>query len=190
MENVPHLVEVALMLLVAFLIGCVIGYLLRVVFSKGRDTTDSTAAETAAPAPAMVQEAAVVNQDTAPARTTKPKAAGTAEVKSKAVAPKSSTVKPKAGSPKPASTAPASTDGQPLGLDAPRDGKKDNLKEIKGIGPKIEEKLNGMGIFHVDQIAAWDRKTIKWVDEHLSFKGRIDREKWVPQAKALAKQKS
>jgi NADH-quinone oxidoreductase subunit E len=61
------------------------------------------------------------------------------------------------------------------------------LKNIKGVGPKIEGILNGMGIYHYDQIASWGRKEVKWVDEELSFKGRIDREKWIAQAKKLVK---
>lgn len=78
-------------------------------------------------------------------------------------------------------------DGQLVTLDTPVDGKKDNLKKIKGVGPKIETTLNGLGIFHFNQIAEWNRQTVERVDEALSFKGRIDREKWVSQAKILAK---
>jgi putative transposase len=36
--------------------------------------------------------------------------------------------------------------------------------------------LNKLGIFRFDQIAAWNKKTIAWVNEHLLFKGSIDRE--------------
>lgn len=77
-------------------------------------------------------------------------------------------------------------DGRLITLDAPTGGSKDDLKKIKGVGPKIEVTLNGLGIFHFDQIAAWNRQTVARVDEALSFKGRIDREKWVSQAKTLA----
>ena len=72
-------------------------------------------------------------------------------------------------------------------LDAPRGGKADDLKEISGIGIKIEETLNKLGIFHFDQIANWTKENVEWVNEHLLvFKGRIEREKWVEQAKKLA----
>ncbi len=81
----------------------------------------------------------------------------------------------------------ASVDGeQPEGLTAARDGQADDLKQIKGIGPKLEGTLNGLGFFHFDQIAGWSRSNVAWVDEHLSFKGRIDREEWIPQAKGFA----
>ena len=78
-------------------------------------------------------------------------------------------------------------DGKPELLDAPRGGKADDLKEISGIGVKIEETLNELGIYHFDQIASWTKENIEWVNEHLLvFKGRIEREKWVEQAKKLA----
>ncbi len=74
-------------------------------------------------------------------------------------------------------------------LTKPNNNQADDLKEIKGIGKVIEKKLNDLGVFHFEQIAAWDEKAIALVDEHLAFKGRIKREKWIEQAKELAKQK-
>jgi predicted flap endonuclease-1-like 5' DNA nuclease len=75
---------------------------------------------------------------------------------------------------------------KPETLQAPREGQKDNLKRIKGIGPKIEETLNAQGIFHFDQIANWNEKNIAWVDDNVAFPGRVQREEWVSQAKKLA----
>ena len=77
-------------------------------------------------------------------------------------------------------------DDKPALLTAPRNGKKDNLTRIKGIGLKIEESLNDIGIYHFDQIAAWDAENIAWADSTLGFPGRAEREQWVTQAKALA----
>ena len=74
----------------------------------------------------------------------------------------------------------------PVLLKEPRDGKADNLKEISGIGPKIEEKLNGVGVFHFAQIAEWTDENVAFIDGQLSFRGRIAREKWIEQAKQLA----
>ena len=71
-------------------------------------------------------------------------------------------------------------------LTAPRAGKADDLQKIKGIGKVIEAKLHDLGIYHFDQIAGWSRDEINWVTTFLSFKGRIDREEWVSQAKDLA----
>lgn len=74
---------------------------------------------------------------------------------------------------------------QPAGLTAkPKDA--DDLKRIGGVGPVIEKTLNGLGIYHFQQIADFTRENIAWVDDHISFPGRIDREDWVGQAKALA----
>lgn len=76
---------------------------------------------------------------------------------------------------------------KPATLDGPRDGKADNLKEIKGVGPKMEEMLHGMGFYHFDQIANWTDQEVAWVDANLEgFKGRVSRDNWVEQAKILA----
>jgi predicted flap endonuclease-1-like 5' DNA nuclease len=76
---------------------------------------------------------------------------------------------------------------KPQTLDAPRGGQADNLKEIKGVGPKLEQVCFSMGFYHFDQIAAWTEDEIAWVNANLiGFKGRVTRDKWVEQAKVLA----
>ncbi|MEM8657079.1 MAG: fused NADH-quinone oxidoreductase subunit E/endonuclease, partial [Pseudomonadota bacterium] len=76
---------------------------------------------------------------------------------------------------------------KPKGLKAARDGGPDDLKRIKGVGPKLEKLLHSLGYFHFDQLAAWSASEIAWVDENLEgFKGRVTRDKWVAQAKELA----
>ncbi|MEL6998977.1 MAG: NADH-quinone oxidoreductase subunit E [Pseudomonadota bacterium] len=67
-----------------------------------------------------------------------------------------------------------------------RDGGPDDLKKIKGVGPKLEGILHDMGVFHFDQVAAWTSREVAWVDERLKFKGRIERDGWIEQAKAFA----
>ena len=72
-------------------------------------------------------------------------------------------------------------------LATPRGGKADDLKMIKGIGPKLESLLNEVGVWHFDQIASWKAKDIAFVDEKMvGFHGRITRDEWVKQAKVLA----
>jgi predicted flap endonuclease-1-like 5' DNA nuclease len=71
---------------------------------------------------------------------------------------------------------------QPDLMEQPRDGVADDLKLISGIGPKLEQKLNSLGIWHYDQIAAWTQSNVDWVNAAISFRGRIERERWVPQA--------
>lgn len=75
---------------------------------------------------------------------------------------------------------------RPLALEGPVNGEGDDLTAIGGIGPKIEKVLNELGIYHYDQIAEWSPENIEWVDEHLAFQGRIEREQWVQQASSLA----
>lgn len=70
------------------------------------------------------------------------------------------------------------------GLDAPN-GEADDLKKISGVGPVLEKKLNDMGIFHFSQIAEFTLDEISKVDDELNFKGRIERDDWMGQAKAM-----
>ena len=63
----------------------------------------------------------------------------------------------------------------------------DDLKQLSGVGPALEKKLLAAGVTTFAQIAAWTEADIAEFDEKLSFKGRIEREGWVEQAKALAK---
>ncbi len=74
---------------------------------------------------------------------------------------------------------------QPDLIEQARDGRADDLKLISGIGPKLEQKLNSIGIWHYEQVAGWTQPNIDWVNAAISFRGRIEREKWVLQAKQL-----
>lgn len=74
---------------------------------------------------------------------------------------------------------------QPELVDQPRNGRADDLKLISGIGPKLEQKLNSIGIWHYEQVASWTQENVDWVNAAISFRGRIEREKWIPQAKQL-----
>ncbi len=77
---------------------------------------------------------------------------------------------------------------KPGGLAKARGGKPDDLKQIKGVGPKLEKLLNSLGFFHFDQIAEWSASELAWVDDNLEgFKGRASRDRWIDQAKVLAK---
>jgi len=75
---------------------------------------------------------------------------------------------------------------KPALLQAARAGGADDLKRINGVGPKLESLLNSMGVYHFDQIAAWGPAEVAWVDANLEgFKGRVSRDAWVTQARAL-----
>lgn len=76
---------------------------------------------------------------------------------------------------------------KPATIDGPREGGADDLKQIKGIGPKLETLVNKLGFYHFDQIAAWTPAEVSWVDDNLEgFKGRVTRDGWVEQARVLA----
>lgn len=158
------------------------------------------------PDPSKVAPAPVVapQEPAKPARAPR-KAAAKSEPAAKP-APAAATAPKAAAKPKvaPAPKAPASP--RATGLDAamgrtkeaapaeaglliqPRGGKGDDLKLIVGVGPALEKLLNGIGVWHFDQIAAWKAKDIALVDSKMAnFKGRISRDGWVKQARALAK---
>lgn len=61
----------------------------------------------------------------------------------------------------------------------------DDLKAISGIGPKLEQVLNGLGISTYAGIAALTADEISAIEDRLGFKGRIARDDWVGQAKTL-----
>jgi len=87
---------------------------------------------------------------------------------------------------KPAAKATEAGD-KPETLDTAREGGADDLKLIKGVGPKLEGVLNDIGIYHFDQVAAWTAEHVAWADQNLvGFKGRVSRDNWVDQAKKLA----
>jgi len=79
---------------------------------------------------------------------------------------------------------------RPPALPGPRDAVADDLKRIRGIGPQNETRLNALGVYHFGQIAAWTPAEVRWVGAYLAFPGRIEREDWIGQARALAADQS
>lgn len=65
-------------------------------------------------------------------------------------------------------------------------GDPDDLTKIKGVGPKLAETCQSLGVSRFDQISKWTDADIAEVDQYLKFKGRITRDNWVDQAKYLA----
>ena len=105
----------------------------------------------------------------------------------KPTSPKAIKSAPEKAAAKPAKVAKPSLDSKsrPKGIERPK--AVDDLKLISGVGPKIERTLHELGIFTFAQIASWNKAEREWADGYLSFHGRIEREDWVKQAKALAK---
>ncbi|MBY6200281.1 50S ribosomal protein L21 [Maritalea mobilis] len=80
---------------------------------------------------------------------------------------------------------PAKTEAAPAAAAAAAEGA-DDLKKLSGVGPALEKKLLEAGVTSFAQIAAWTPEDVAAMDEKLSFKGRIEREGWIEQAKELA----
>ena len=67
-------------------------------------------------------------------------------------------------------------------------GHKDDLKVVNGIGPVMENTLNGFGIQSWEQLAAFTKQDVNKVNDAIeTFPGRIERDEWVRQAKGLVK---
>lgn len=77
----------------------------------------------------------------------------------------------------------------PVGLLSAEPTDKDDLKRVSGIGPVFERVLNGLGVYKFEQIANFDEENIQWVAEHIdTFPDRIYTDRWVEQAAELAKE--
>lgn len=78
-------------------------------------------------------------------------------------------------------------DAHPSGTElAPKAG--DTLTTLKGLGPKAASRLDELGVTTFAQIAAWDEGDVEAIDARMgAFKGRIHRDRWVEQARLLAK---
>jgi len=75
---------------------------------------------------------------------------------------------------------------KPQGIAAPAEGEADDLKLIRGVGPRNEKACHALGIYQFRQIADWMPDEAIWVGHHIAFPGRIEREHWIAQARLLA----
>jgi len=153
-------------LFLALGLALVVAVFLFVAFHRPPEAPAMASAPSAQRAPSPAPAAATPAPEPAPAPAAAPEPAAVEE------------------SPVEAQAGPAA---RPEALEGPREGGPDDLKKIKGVGPKLENMLHGMGFYHFDQIAAWTSAEVAWVDENLEgFKGRVSRDDWVEQAKLLA----
>jgi predicted flap endonuclease-1-like 5' DNA nuclease len=131
------------------------------------------------------EESAAPNSSRAPSPSPAPKSVALNSPASEAPPAKSETAAARETGAK-ASPAKKHFPGQPPeSLAAPRGGKADDLTRIRGIGPKSVEKLHALGVFHFDQIAAWNIDNARWIGAALSVPGRVERGKWIQQAREL-----
>ena len=185
------IIQTVLLLAIAFVVGCVLGSLLRRWLGSSKVETPQTALEettetgtttgaaaTLAAKRAAAPTAPIIPKPPMPAAPARPVAA---------VAPKPKT--PPKPSTRPKAKAAAKSAAKKSGA-APSASNKDNLKLIRGIGPQNEARLNELGIFQFAQVAEWKAKDEAHYGEVMAFPGRIEREEWVKQAKVLAKGKT
>jgi predicted flap endonuclease-1-like 5' DNA nuclease len=131
-------------------------------------------------------KAGLVSSDSSSDSASSAKAASKATAAKKSAAPKAAVSSAKAA---PVKSAPAKSAAKSSTTKAAVVTSADDLKLIKGVGKLNEKRLNDEGISSFAQVAAWKKADIEDFDAKLNFKGRIEREEWVPQAKALAKAK-
>ena len=92
---------------------------------------------------------------------------------------------PKAKAPKAQASPAKGTEAKPAAAKADNAAAGGDLKKLAGVGPALEKKLVAAGVTSLAQVAAWTEADVSKIDEELSFKGRIDREGWIAQAKDL-----
>jgi predicted flap endonuclease-1-like 5' DNA nuclease len=164
-----YLIELAVWLLGAYFAGACIGCLLRKLL--GADAAaEAPAMAAATAAPAVVATIPKYTPPPAPVVAPPVAAAETAAVTLPVAAEPMRMAKME----------------RPRGIAMARNGKPDDLLRISGVGPKNEKILHSLGFFHFDQIADWTPEQVNWVDDHLRFGGRIEREEWINQARLLA----
>jgi predicted flap endonuclease-1-like 5' DNA nuclease len=184
--------QIGWLLLIAFLLGALIGYAVwracGVPWLKSESTAQRRALEDRVAAlewENVVLERAATSAEAAVGKLEAERAVSAAEIEPRNLSamPATSVVAP----------AESATRLQPLPeasaafLAAPRDGKPDNLKLIRGIGPRLEKILNAMGVYHFDQIASWTESDLATVDSRLGdFAGRALRDKWIEQSRKFA----
>ena len=132
--------------------------------------------------PAVAKRTTAAKAKTEPAKKPAAKAAPKNDSGTKATP----AAKPKVVEPKAADVSDADEKNRPPAVDKP--AVPDDLKRISGVGPKLEGVLNGLGIYTFAQISKWKKAEREWVDGYLRFKGRIERDEWVKQAKQFAKE--
>ncbi len=181
--------------------GALISFILcRPLPPIGTATIGTAEEETPAPKPAAAKPAAasapavteaevkpskpLPGQEDLAARKGEWKYEGEAATPAPAKKPPAKKAPAKSAAPAPAAEGPGT---KPETLSAARDGGPDDLKQIKGVGPKLEALLHSMGFYHFDQVGNWGADEVAWVDQNLQgFKGRVSRDNWVEQAKILA----
>ena len=187
-----HYLETALLLFACYIIGGHLGAWLRQKFGAPMQAA-TAGASASAPAAAFKPAVARAPHAAAPAAAapvldiaSAARGDGAAAA-SAAGSPSAVAARPaSAGSAAPAAAQTAVAARKPDGLDGAANGRADPLTRIRSITQADEARLNKAGIFHFDQIAAWDAAEAKWAGAQLGGTGRAEGENWVGQARGFA----
>jgi len=184
------IVQLAVLVAIAFVIGCLLG---RFVRRRGasmpdRERTIIAAARATLP---VDEKPEAVKQTEAPEKIAEPSALPRLSETEKLlvnVLPEAEVVGdwPSLMEKPDTNTEPARDPGRPELLEAARHGKPDDLTVIKGIGVAVQGLLNGVGVFHYDQISGWNDEESRWIERNIGVPRRVEREEWIGQATKLA----
>lgn len=172
------LAEIVLYLLIAGLIGFVVGWFVRGEFlSKAFNKNEK-----------MKKEPESAKEPASKVETSNNEISVSSEVIKEEVKVEGEIKKEELEEFIPVETTDATTEvGKPTLLsEAPEIGK-DQLSLIKGIGPVLERKLNDLGVYTFKQIASWDAKEEIWIGTQMFFPKKVTKEEWVSQAQELLK---
>lgn len=189
------IIQLAILIAVAFVIGCILGRLI-----KGRKASDKIQEDTiiaaALSAPALNEKPEPVALPTATAVEEPEKKLVENSPKQADEAVKMAGTEEPETDPEPVDDAPAEDPvtevkdpHRPELLDAPLQGAADDLTAIDGIGKSVEAILQKLGVFHYAQIAQWNLDQSAWIERHIGFAGRVTRENWTGQAIKLVEVK-
>lgn len=73
----------------------------------------------------------------------------------------------------------------PKRFKSPKNGEKDDLTQIIGLDASTEKALNRLGVYYLYQVADWGPARSKWIEDKIGEEGRVERERWVAQARTL-----
>lgn len=184
------IVQLAVLVAIAFVIGCILGRFARrrSASMPDHERTIIAAARATLPADEKPEE---VKRAKAPEKIAESKAPPqpiSAEKSQVNVLPDAEVVGdwPSLKEQSDTDTEPARDPGRPELLEAARHGKPDDLTVIKGIGVAVQGLLNGIGVFHYDQISGWNDDESRWIERNIGFPRRVEREEWIGQAAKLA----
>lgn len=183
------IVQLAVLVAIAFIVGCLLGRFVRRrnAAVPDRERTIIAAARATLPVDEKqetAKEAEAPAEAEGPRTSPQPSEPQTLSVK---VVPEAEVVGnwPLKAESQEAAAEPVLDPGCPELLEAARRGKADDLTVIKGIGRAVQGLLNGIGVFHYDQIGSWNDEESRWIERNIGFPRRVEREDWIAQAAKL-----